>query len=120
MKLNLKFIVFSAILGLGSAVESVAADLSNSDVGVFAYTCSEPTAAAPEVACFIGQYASVDDATWDIFTTSEVYDSWNDLVTAIESDTRLTASSPATGVTFYLKTDLDLAAIRTMVPKSPA
>lgn len=107
MKLNLKVILLSAILGLGSAVESVAADLSNSDVGVFAYTCSEPTSAAPEVTCFIGQYASVDDATWDIFTTSEVYDSWNDLVTAIESDTRLTASSPATGVTFYLKTDLD-------------
>lgn len=104
MKLKLKFFALFAVLGLGSAVESVAQSLSTTDVGVFAYTCRSGT---DDIQCFIGQYASVDDATWDIFSASEVYDSWNALVTAMSTDPLLINTSGPTGVNFSLKTDLD-------------
>ena len=104
MKLNLKFLALFAVLGLGSAVESVAQSLSTTDVGVFAYTCRSGT---DDIQCFIGQYESADDATWDIFSASEVYDSWNALVTAMSTDPLLINTSGPTGVNFSLKTDLN-------------
>ena len=104
MKLNLKFFALFAVLGLGSAVESVAQSLSTTDVGVFAYTCRSGT---DDIQCFIGQYESADDATRDIFSASEVYNSWNALVTAMSTDPLLINTSGPTGVIFSLKTDLD-------------